>query len=68
MKILAGRIERELKASNHCAVYEQELSRVWPIPDKGREAKIKSFALEQGLQVAFYKKGLCAIFVKARKA
>jgi len=36
-------------------VYEEELSRVWPSPDKERAAKIKSFARQQGLQVAFYK-------------
>jgi hypothetical protein len=53
-----------LKLSNHCAVHEEELTRVWPIPDKDREAKIKSFARRQGLQVQFYREGLCAIFIK----
>jgi hypothetical protein len=64
LKILASRIARDLKALNHCAIYEDELSRVWPMPDKDREAKIKGFAHGQGLQVAFYKEGLCAIFIK----
>ncbi len=67
MKMLASRIARELETSNHCAVYEEELSRVWPTPDTEREGKIKSFARQQGLQVAFYKEGLCAIFISARQ-
>jgi hypothetical protein len=67
MEIIASRIERELNASNHCAVYEGELSRVWPMPDKDREEKIKSFARQQGLQVVFYKEGLCAIFIRSPK-
>jgi hypothetical protein len=64
MEILASRIARELKGSNHCAVYEEELSRVWPPPDKDREEKIKRFARQKGLHVPFYKEGLCAIFIR----
>lgn len=67
MEILASQIARELKTSKHCAVYEEELSRVWPTPDEGREVKIKSFAQQQGLHVAFYKEGLCVIFIRAVK-
>jgi hypothetical protein len=65
---LASQIDRALKLSNHCAVYEEELSRVWPMPDKDREAKIKSFAYGKRLQVAFYKEGLCAIFIRGTSA
>jgi hypothetical protein len=50
--------------SNHCAVDEEELTRVWPTPDKDRETKIKSFARDQELEVIFYREGLCAIFIK----
>jgi hypothetical protein len=61
---LASRIIRELKMSNHCAVDEEELTRVWPTRDKERESKIKSFARDQELEVIFYREGLCAIFIK----
>ena len=30
MQILLRHIKRELKTAKHCAVYEEELSRVWP--------------------------------------
>ena len=40
MKILAGQIAKELKVANHCAVYEPELTRVWPRNGKRREAAI----------------------------
>jgi hypothetical protein len=42
MKILATQIERELQLGGraHCAVYEDELVRLWPLNEKDREAKI----------------------------
>ena len=42
MKILAHRIKRELNLgeSTQCAVYEDELKRLWPLNHKEREAKI----------------------------
>ena len=48
----------------HCAVYEDELKRFWPLNEKDREAKIAHFAKEYGFRLRFYKKGLCAIFDK----
>ena len=36
-------IKRELKTAKHCAVYEEELSRVWPDGNQ-REAKVARFA------------------------
>jgi hypothetical protein len=70
MKILAKRIRHELKAHTgprrHCAVYEPELQRIWPIDEKNRESKIARFAMEYGFQLRFYKQGLCAIFEKKK--
>jgi hypothetical protein len=42
MKILAHRIKRELNfgESTQCAVYEDELKRLWPLNHKELEAKI----------------------------
>jgi hypothetical protein len=42
MKVLARGIERELNLgeSTQCAVYEDELKRLWPLNHKEREAKI----------------------------
>jgi hypothetical protein len=64
MKMLAQRIKRELNLgkSTHCAVYEGELIRLWPLNHKEREAKIAQFAEEYGFRLRFYRKGLCAIF------
>ena len=66
MKILASLIQRRLEAQvaewGHCAVYEHELQRLWPLSEKNRKAKIAKFAKEYGFRLSFYKPGLCAIF------
>jgi hypothetical protein len=66
MKILARLVRRELKLQagkyGHCAVYEDELQRVWPITEENRRTKIAQFAEEHGFRLAYYKRGLCAIF------
>lgn len=64
MKILASRIAQELEKARHYAVYEPDLSRVWPNDGKPREAQIASFAKLNGWRLRFYKDGLCAIFDK----
>jgi hypothetical protein len=66
MKGLAGQIEHELqdRGQPHCAVYEDELQRVWPLDEENRKGKIEQFAKEHGFKLSFYKLGLCAIFEK----
>ncbi|HEV8418190.1 MAG TPA: hypothetical protein VGQ43_05545 [Candidatus Udaeobacter sp.] len=64
MKILASRIAQELKNAKHCAVYEPDLSRVWPGGGTHREPQIASFAKAHGWRLRYYKDGLCAIFDK----
>ena len=64
MKTLATRIAKELAKANHCAVYESDLSRVWPRDGRSREAKIAVFAEKHGWRLRFYKEGVCAIFDK----
>jgi hypothetical protein len=66
MKALASQIERQLQVGDHkhCAVYEDELKRLWPLDDREREAKIVRFAKYHGFRLRFYQKGLCAIFDK----
>jgi hypothetical protein len=64
MKILASQIAKELKKAKHCAIYEPELRRVWPINGKSREAKVALFAQQNGWRLRFYKEGFCAIFDK----
>ena len=66
MRILASRIAKELKKAKHCAVYEPELTRVWPINGKRREAELVMFAKQHGWRLRFYKEGFCAIFDKAQ--
>jgi hypothetical protein len=64
MKKLARQIERELQLGKwkHCAVYEPDLQRLWPLNEKDREAKIAQFAKGYGFRLRFYDKGTCAIF------
>ena len=66
MKMLARRIERQLNLGEwkHCAVYEDDLKRLWPPNEKDRKVKIAQFAMEYGFRLQFYRKGLCAIFGK----
>jgi hypothetical protein len=66
MKTLAQQIERELEAQiekmGHCAIYEDQLQRIWLLNEQNRKAKIEQFAKEHGFKLSFYKQGLCAIF------
>jgi hypothetical protein len=68
MKMLATQIERELETETarigHCAIYEDQLQRIWPLDEENRKGKIEQFAKEHGFKVSFYKLGLCAIFEK----
>jgi hypothetical protein len=68
MQNLASRVAEELERAEHCAVYEPELTRVWPKDGKQREIQIAHFATEHGWRLRFYHDGLCAIFDKAPKA
>jgi hypothetical protein len=65
MKVLASQIAKELKKAKHCAVYEPDLTRVWPRDGTAHEAKVALFAKENGWRLRFYKEGFCAIFDKA---
>ncbi len=65
MKILASVIAKELKKAKHFAVYEPELTRVWPRDGTIHEAKVASFAKKHGWRLRFYKEGFCAIFDRA---
>lgn len=68
MKTLAEQIKRELETETekigHCAIYEPDLQRIWPLNTENRKAKIEQFAKEHGFKLSFYKEGLCAIFEK----
>jgi hypothetical protein len=68
MKILAQLIRRRLRLETnefgYCAIYENELQRVWPKNEENRKAKIAQFAKEHGFRLIYYKLGLCAMFVE----
>ena len=64
MKELAKKIAKELATARHYAVYEPELTRVWPAKDGQREVQIMMFAKKRGWRLRYYKDGLCAIFDK----
>jgi hypothetical protein len=68
MKILFKRIQRqsesEMNRIGRCAIYEDELQRIWPLDEENRRERIEQFAKEYGFKLSFYKQGLCAIFKK----
>jgi hypothetical protein len=53
MRKLRRQIKRELKAAKHCAIYEEELSRVWPDDGHQREKQIVQFAEDHGFRRDF---------------
>jgi hypothetical protein len=70
MKILAARVKRQLLLDTgkwgHCAIYENELQRIWPLDEENRKSKIEQFAKEYGFRMSYHKPGLCAMFEKER--
>jgi hypothetical protein len=70
MKILAARIKRQLLLDTgkwgRCAIYENELQRIWPLNEENRKQKIEQFAKEYEFRLSYYKPGFCAIFERAR--
>ncbi|PYL63458.1 MAG: hypothetical protein DMF24_00515 [Verrucomicrobia bacterium] len=51
----------------HCAVLEKELQRIWPLNEMDRGRKIaQQFAKDYGLDLTFYRQGMCAIFENKR--
>jgi hypothetical protein len=66
MEALARQIERQMHGESwkHCAIYDRDLERIWPLNEKEREAKIAEFAKQYGFRLRFYQKGMCAIFDK----
>jgi hypothetical protein len=59
-----SQLQLEANDLGHCAVYEKELQRIWPITEENRKAKIAEFAKKQGFRLAYYKQGHCAIFLE----
>ena len=59
-----GQLELKPSDLGHCAVYERELQRVWPITEENRRAKIAEFGEKHGFRLAYYKQGHCAIFLE----
>ena len=64
MRKLLRQIKRELKTAKHCAIYEEELNRVWPDDGNQREQKVARFAEAYGFRLRFYRDGLCAILIE----
>jgi hypothetical protein len=60
-RTVARQIARELEVQTeeigHCAIYEDELQRIWPLNEENRKAKIAQFATEYGFKLSFYKQG-----------
>ena len=59
-----SQLQFETSDLGHCAVYEKELQRVWPITEENRKAKVAEFGKKQGFRLAYYKQGHCAIFME----
>jgi hypothetical protein len=63
-----GRLQLKASDLGHCAVYEKELQRVWPMTEENRRAKIAEFGEKHGFRLAYYKQGHCAIFLNDPQA
>jgi len=50
---LLRQVERELKKAKHCAIYGEELNRVWPDDGNQRESKIARFSEDHGFACGF---------------
>lgn len=59
---LAAQVAEEIAARGLSAVYEPELSRVWPEDGRKRERQVEAFAKEHGWRLRYYKDGFIAIF------
>ncbi len=62
MQRLMTYIKQELQTAKHCAVYKEELLRVWPHNGKRREEDVARFASSNGWRLRYYRDGFCAIF------
>jgi hypothetical protein len=62
MHVLADQLAKDIAERGVTAVYEPELSRVWPKGVRKREQRIQEFAKEHGWRLRHYKEGLVAIF------
>src|SRR6266487_3743154 len=60
----SSQLQLEANDLGHCALYEKELQRVWPITEENRKEKIAEFGKKQGFRLAYYKQGFCAIFLE----
>jgi len=47
-----NQLQLEANDLGHCAVYEKDLQRVWPITEENRKAKIAEFGKKQGFRLA----------------
>jgi hypothetical protein len=68
--MLAERILERLKSHKSCTVFENELSRVWPCPDKERQqrhAAIQAFAKAHGWSATILDPGIRVTFRKLRE-
>jgi hypothetical protein len=72
MEILARRIRRELELKTqtmgHCAIYGDQLQRIWPLDEENRKGKIEQFAKEHGFKLIFYKLDCAPCLKKNRSA
>jgi hypothetical protein len=62
--LIRRQLRLEANEFGYCAIYEDELQRVWPKTEANRKAKIAQFAKEHGFRLIYYKLGLCAMFVE----
>ena len=53
MQILANQIAKELEQAKHCAVYEPDLTRVWPRNGRTRETQVALLAQQNGWRLRF---------------
>jgi hypothetical protein len=70
MRTLAEHIDQQIQANRwgHCAVYEEELQRLWSINMEDRKAAIERFSKEYGFRLIYYGVESARFLKKSRPA
>lgn len=61
MQMLAAKVTKEISERGLCAIYNDDLKRVWPKGGRNREQQIHLFAKEHGWRVSHYTDEFIAI-------
>jgi hypothetical protein len=67
MQTLERAVSDGLAKDRACTIKPEELDRLWPIPLREQEYKVREFAEAHGWDVFHYSDGIGAVLVKANR-